>query len=55
MMVYLKKAGFLVADIVEREPYPDVEHQSRRAYIFAEKRRQRRSPLKKMMFRRQSR
>jgi hypothetical protein len=26
-----------VEEIIEREPYPDVEHQSRRAYIFARK------------------
>ena len=30
-------AGFQIAEVVEREPYPGVEHQSRRAYIFAEK------------------
>jgi SAM-dependent methyltransferase len=30
-------AGFEIEEIVEREPYPDVEHQSRRAYIFAKK------------------
>jgi SAM-dependent methyltransferase len=33
----LRAAGFEVEEIVEREPYPDVEHQSRRAYIFARK------------------
>ena len=32
---YLRVAGFEVEDAVEREPYPDVEHQSRRAYLFA--------------------
>jgi SAM-dependent methyltransferase len=32
----LRSAGFQVEEVVEREPYPDVEHQSRRAYIFAE-------------------
>ena len=31
----LQGAGFEVEEIVQREPYPDVEHQSRRAYIFA--------------------
>jgi SAM-dependent methyltransferase len=31
----LEAAGFEVEEIIEREPYPDVEHQSRRAYIFA--------------------
>jgi SAM-dependent methyltransferase len=34
----LESAGFAIEEIVEREPYaPDVEHQSRRAYIFARK------------------
>ena len=37
MKGFLTEAGFRVVEIVEREPYPDVEHQSRRAYIFAEK------------------
>ncbi len=31
----LKTAGFELMETIEREPYPDVEHQSRRAYIFA--------------------
>ena len=31
----LRTAGFEVEEVVEREPYPDVEHQSRRCYIFA--------------------
>lgn len=34
----LEDAGLMVEEIVEREPYaPEVEHQSRRAYIFARK------------------
>jgi len=33
----LRAVGFEIEEIVEREPYPDVEHQSRRAYIFATK------------------
>ncbi len=37
MTGFLKDAGFQVEEIVEREPYPGVEHPSRRAYIFAEK------------------
>ena len=37
MADFLRSAGFEVEEIVEREPYPDVEHQSRRAYIFARK------------------
>ncbi|HSY99607.1 MAG TPA: class I SAM-dependent methyltransferase [Terriglobales bacterium] len=31
----LETAGFTIEDIVERDPYPDVEYPSRRAYIFA--------------------
>lgn len=35
----LRAAGFDIDDIIEREPYaPEVEYQSRRAYIFARKR-----------------
>jgi len=34
MARYLDAAGFQVEEIIERPPYPDVEHQSRRAYIF---------------------
>jgi SAM-dependent methyltransferase len=35
---YLEAAGFEVEEIIEREPYaPEVEYQSRRAYIFARK------------------
>ncbi len=34
---YLKSADFEIEEIIEREPYPEVEHQSRRAYIFARK------------------
>lgn len=33
----LEKAGFNIEEIVEREPYPNVEYPSRRAYIFARK------------------
>lgn len=36
MVAYLEAAGLKVDEIIEREPYaPEVEHQSRRAYIFA--------------------
>ena len=35
MTRHLQAAGFEVEEIIEREPYPEVEHQSRRAYIFA--------------------
>jgi SAM-dependent methyltransferase len=35
---YLNTAGFEIDEIVEREPYaPEIEYQSRRAYIFARK------------------
>lgn len=32
---YLTLAGFEIEEVIEREPYPEIEHQSRRAYIFA--------------------
>lgn len=34
---FLEDAGFAVEEIIEREPYPEVEHPTRRAYIFARK------------------
>lgn len=35
---YLRDAGFQIDEVIEREPYaPDIEYQSRRAYIFAHK------------------
>jgi SAM-dependent methyltransferase len=35
---HLEAAGFAIEEIIEREPYgPEVEYQSRRAYIFARK------------------
>ena len=34
---FLKAAGFEVQETIERDAYPDVEYQSRRAYIFARK------------------
>ena len=33
----LKDSGFEKIEIIEREPYPGVEYQSRRAYVFAMK------------------
>ena len=33
----LKKSGFIKIEIIEREPYPGVEYESRRAYAFAKK------------------
>jgi SAM-dependent methyltransferase len=38
MLGYLGEAGFDVEETLERDPYPDVEYQSRRAYILARKR-----------------
>ena len=35
--ISLEAAGLTVEEVVEREPYPDVEYPSRRAYIFARK------------------
>ncbi|MBL8094263.1 MAG: methyltransferase domain-containing protein [Anaerolineales bacterium] len=37
MTRYLESAGFSLEYALEREPYPAVEHQSRRAYILARK------------------
>lgn len=37
MEEYLRAAGFQVEEVIERSPYPDVETQTRRAYIFARK------------------
>ena len=34
---YLEEAGLTIEEIVARDPYPEVEYQSRRAYIFARK------------------
>jgi len=33
----LERAGFVVEEIVERDPYPEVEYPSHRAYVFARK------------------
>ena len=33
----LLAAGFVIEDVIEREPYPDVEHPSQRAYVYARK------------------
>jgi SAM-dependent methyltransferase len=37
MAGYLNAADFEVEEVIEREPYPEVEHPSRRAYMFARK------------------
>lgn len=34
---YLRQAGFTIEESIERAPYPEVEHQSHRVYIFARK------------------
>ena len=34
---HLLAAGFTIEDAIEREPYPDVEHPSRRAYLYTRK------------------
>ena len=33
----LLAAGFVIEEVIEREPYPDVEYPSRRAYLYARK------------------
>ncbi len=38
----LEACGFEINDVIEREPYPGVEYESRRGYVFAEKPRGRR-------------
>jgi hypothetical protein len=35
MKDYLRAAGFDLEEAIERDPYPEVEYQSRRAYLFA--------------------
>lgn len=35
VMDALEAAGFVTEEMIEREPYPDVEYRSRRAYLFA--------------------
>jgi ubiquinone/menaquinone biosynthesis C-methylase UbiE len=45
MSGYLQAAGFVVDEVIERAPYPDIEHQSQRAYIFARRRSGRKSPI----------
>jgi SAM-dependent methyltransferase len=37
MKEYLTTAGFALEEVIERDPYPEVEYPSRRAYIFARK------------------
>lgn len=33
----LEEAGYRIEEVIEREPYPEVEYPSRRAYLFARK------------------
>jgi ubiquinone/menaquinone biosynthesis C-methylase UbiE len=40
----LQDSGFEKIEIIEREPYPGVEYESRRAYVFAIKPMERKSP-----------
>jgi SAM-dependent methyltransferase len=35
--VDIEAAGLTIEEVIEREPYPDVEYPSRRAYIFVRK------------------
>ena len=35
----LEGVGFALEEVIEREPYPDVEYPSRRAYVFARRQR----------------
>jgi SAM-dependent methyltransferase len=37
MKSYLGEAGFELEEVIERDPYPEVEYASRRGYIFARK------------------
>lgn len=37
MAGYVRHAGLLLAESIERDPYPEVEHPSRRAYLLAKK------------------
>ncbi len=37
MISFLAAANFAIVDVIERDPYPEVEHPSRRCYILAQK------------------
>jgi SAM-dependent methyltransferase len=37
IQAYAQAAGFQIEDLIERPPYPDVEHPSHRAYLLARK------------------
>jgi len=34
---HMEDAGLVVEEVVERDPYPNVEYPSHRAYVFARK------------------
>ena len=35
MKTWLAEAGFSIQEAIERDPYPEVEYPSRRAFVFA--------------------
>lgn len=37
MKEYVHSAGFVIEEVIERDPYPGAEVQTRRAYLFARK------------------
>ena len=38
VLAYMREAGFEIDEVIERDAYaPEIEYQSRRAYIFAHK------------------
>jgi SAM-dependent methyltransferase len=37
MREYLSAAGFIIEEVIERDPYPEIEVQTQRAYLFARK------------------
>jgi SAM-dependent methyltransferase len=37
ILICIKDAGYVDIEIIERDPYPGVEYQSRRAYVFAKR------------------
>jgi SAM-dependent methyltransferase len=37
MQGYLTSVGLAIVEVIQRDPYPEIEHQSQRCYIFARK------------------
>lgn len=35
MKAWMEAAGFVIEEAIERDPYPEIEHPSRRGYVFA--------------------